>query len=154
MNEKPDIFDRIMTLPLLNKFNGFYKKNKAVLMYLFFGALTTAISIFTFVLFYNFFSLNELFANIISWVCAVTFAYITNRIWVFKSVTSGKNLLKEIGSFFVCRLSTLGIEEVILFVFITMLSFNGTIVKLAAQLVVLVSNYVVSKIFVFKEVKK
>lgn len=153
MNKDQDIFDRIMTLPVLRVFNGFYLKNKSVLLYLFFGALTTFISIFTFALFYDFFNLNELIANIISWIFAVLFAYITNRTWVFDSKQSGKMLIKEMLSFFAGRLTTLGIEEVLLFVFITWLSFNGTPIKISAQFVVLILNYIISKLFVFKDDK-
>lgn len=153
MNKEQDIFDRIMTLPGLRVFNGFYSKNKSVLLYLFFGALTTFISIFTFALFYDFFNLNELIANIISWIFAVLFAYITNRTWVFDSKQSGKMLIKEMLSFFAGRLTTLGIEEVLLFVFITWLSFNGTPIKISAQFVVLILNYIISKLFVFKDDK-
>lgn len=148
---KKDVFDRIMELPFLRIFNGFYRRYKSVLLYLFFGALTTFVSIFTFVLFYENLCWNELIANIISWIFAVLFAYFTNRAWVFGSEATGNGLLKEMLAFFVGRLTTLGIEEMILFVFTTALSFNGVVVKTVAQVVVLMLNYLVSKLFVFKK---
>lgn len=154
MNKNQDIFDRIMQLPILRIFNGFYLKNKSVLLYLFFGAVTTFISIFTFALFYDIFGLNELVANIISWIFAVLFSYFTNRTWVFDSKQSGKAMLREMLSFFAGRLTTLGLEEVILFVFITCLSFNGTLIKLSAQIAVLILNYIISKLFVFGSERK
>jgi len=149
--EKLDVFDRFMALPCLRVFSGFYKKNKAVLLYLFFGTLTTAISIGTFILFDTVIGINELFANVISWICAVLFAYTTNRIWVFRSAATGAAARQELLSFFVGRLSTLGLEEVILLFFVTLLKFNSTMVKVATQVVVLASNYVISKQFVFRK---
>ena len=154
MKMKKDIFDRIMELPVLRIFNGFYTKHKPILMYLFFGGLTTVISIAVFAAFYEGIKLNESVANVISWICAVLFAYVTNRTWVFNSQAKGNAIVKEMISFFGGRLSTLLIEEVILIVFITLLSFNGMIVKIAAQVVVLVLNYVISKIFVFRKTEK
>ena len=148
---KKDIFDRIMSLPVLRRFEGLYRKYKSVLLYLFFGALTTLVSILTFIIFYNFLCLNELIANLISWIAAVLFAYITNRIWVFNSNVVGKALIKEISAFFLGRIATLGIEELILFVFTTLLAFNGIVVKVCAQIVVLILNYIISKLLVFKK---
>lgn len=148
-----DIFDRIMELPVLRVFNGFYVKYKSILLYLFFGALTTIVSVLTFVVFYDAFDWNELLANIISWVFAVLFAYVTNRIWVFNSGATGRALFKEMIAFFLGRLTTLGAEEILLLVFTTWLSFSGVIVKTGAQVVVLILNYIISKFFVFKEKK-
>lgn len=150
MSEKQDIFDRIMQLPGLRIFNGFYTRNKSVLMYLFFGGLTTLISIVVFMFFDSYIKLNVLTANIISWICAVSFAYGTNRRWVFNSTAAGHGLLKEMLSFFAGRLATLGLEEALLFIFVSLLHFNSTLVKIIAQLVVLISNYIISKLFVFK----
>ena len=86
---KEDIFDKIMKLPILNFFEPFYKKNKEMLLYLFFGGLTFVVSIITYGFFNVSLGLNELIANIISWIIAVTFAFFTNRIWVFNSPTNG-----------------------------------------------------------------
>ena len=149
-DEKADIFDRIMQLPFLRIFNGFYKKNKSVLLYLFFGGCTTLISIGSFILFDSYCQMNELIANVLSWICAVSFAYITNRVWVFASKVTGKKVLREMVSFFSGRLVTLGLEELILFVFVTILSFNSIIIKIAGQILVLLLNFFISKFMVFK----
>lgn len=151
MPEKKDIFDRIMCLPGLRIFNGFYTRNKPILMYLFFGGLTTLISICTFVFFDSGLQFNILIANILSWIFAVSFAYITNRTWVFNSRAAGRGIIKEMIAFFAGRLATLGLEEIILLVFVTLLGFNSTAIKIIAQVVVLVSNYIISKLFVFKD---
>lgn len=149
---KKDIFDKIMGLPLLNIFEGFYKKNKSVLLYLFFGALTTFFSIAIYYIFGTVFELNEHIANVISWICAVTFAFVTNRIWVFNAPTKTlKELFVQGRNFYGGRLFTLGVEEIILLVFITLLKFDKNIVKIIAQVVILVLNYIVSKMFVFRK---
>jgi putative flippase GtrA len=98
--------------------------------------------------------MNELIANVISWIFAVTFAYVTNKIWVFQSQTTCfRDLCMEIGKFFGGRLATLGVEELILFVFISLMHWNSILVKLIAQVVIVILNYIISKIFVFKEKK-
>ena len=149
--KKEDIFDRLMHLPGLRTFEKIYKKNKEVLLYLLFGGLTTIVSIGTFAWFNVGMHMNELIANVISWVFAVIFAYVTNKIWVFQSETSGLGaVLKEIAKFFGGRLATLGVEELILFVFISLLHGNSMIVKLIAQVVIVILYYIISKIFVFE----
>lgn len=151
MNKK-DIFDRIMSLPGLCRFYGLYEKYKSVLLYIFFGGLTTIISVGTFILFGTI--LDELLANVVSWILAVTFAYFTNKVWVFSSSVKGKAMLREMMTFFSGRLITLGLEEVMLLVFVIWLQFNGTVIKIIAQFVVLVSNYLISKWITFRKEEK
>jgi len=146
-----DIFDKAMELPGLRRFRPVWQKHREVLLYLFFGALTTAVSIGSFALCNRLLAIHELVANVISWVCAVTFAYVTNRVWVFASGEKGAGILKEAVSFFGGRLTTLLAEEGLLFVFVTVLSFPALAVKLAAQIFVLVANYFISKFLVFRK---
>ena len=147
--DKKDVFDRLMSLPGLGIFNSYYIKHKLLLLYVFFGGCTTLISIGTFVLFSSFWGIKELVANIFSWVCAVTFAYVTNRHWVFTSKTKGAAAGKEAVNFFVSRLFSLGVEEVLIFLFVTLLAFNGVAVKILGQILVLVLNFLLSKLWVF-----
>lgn len=149
MEKQEDIFDRIMALPLLSKFAPFYKKHKSVLLYLLFGGLTTVVSIGTYALFLP--VVSPLIANIFSWVAAVTFAYVTNRTWVFASNEKGLAIIQEAFAFYGGRVFTLGLEEVVLYVFITLLFFPPLTVKVFAQVIVLILNYVISKLFVFKK---
>ncbi len=146
--ENKDIFDRIMSLKLFSPLYPFYKKHKEVLMYLFFGAVTTAVSILSFALFERV-GLDELVANILSWIISVFVAFVTNTLWVFED-TLKKNFVTKIFKFYTARVSTLIIEELLLFVFIKLLFFNSLAVKSVAQIVVIVLNYVISKLFVFK----
>lgn len=150
MSEKRDIFDKIMTLPVLHVFEPFYRKNKEVLLYLLFGGLTCVVSITSYVFFDVTLVMNELVANVLSWVLAVSFAYVTNKIWVFDAPahTMGE-FVKQILSFFGGRVATLVVEEMILLVFVTLLAFPSVPVKVVAQVIVIVLNYVISKLFVF-----
>lgn len=161
----PDIFDRIMHIKPFSVFERFYIKNKSVLLYLFFGGLTTLVSILTFWLaelfirsdfnvsiFGSMYSAKVVLSNAISWICAVLFAFFTNRIWVFNSPTdSWTGFFKQMAAFFGGRFATFLLETAILVVFVSMLDFNEMLMKIIAQLVVLVSNYVISKLIVFRK---
>ena len=168
VNEKekaPDIFDRIMHIKPFSVFERFYIKNKSVLLYLFFGGLTTLVSILTFWLaelfirsdfnvsiFGSMYSTKVVLSNAISWICAVLFAFFTNRIWVFNSPTdSWTGFFKQMAAFFGGRFATFLLETAILVVFVSILDFNEMLMKIIAQLVVLVSNYVISKLIVFRK---
>ena len=149
--KKQDIFDRLMHLPVLNIFEPFYKKHKEMLLYLFFGGLTFVISVITYAFFNVSLGMNELVANIFSWILAVLFAFFTNRIWVFDGKTNGaKEFFVQMMNFG-GRVATLLVEEVILFVFITELGFGSMAVKIAAQIIVIILNYVISKLWVFRK---
>lgn len=151
---KPDIFDKIMHLPGLRVFEPLYKKYKEVLLYLFFGVLTTVVSIGSYAFFNVTLGINELISNVISWVLAVLFAFFTNRIWVFAAPTKTvEEFMKQLVSFAGGRVLTLVIEEIILLVFITMLHFNSMLIKFIAQVVVIILNYVISKLLVFRKDK-
>lgn len=156
-NSKPDIFDRIMSVKPFKILNPFYKKYKSVLLYLFFGGLTTVVSFITYLIPISLFTFAShsviiVISNIISWICAVTFAFFTNRIWVFDAATDNKtDFFKQLISFFGGRLVTLIIETIILVSFSLILPSKNFVTKLIAQIVVLILNYVISKVFVFKK---
>lgn len=152
MNEKKDIFDRIMSLAVFRGFEPFYKKHKEALLYLFFGGLAFVVSISTFGVFNVTMNINELLANILSWIITVLFAFFTNRIWVFDSKTDTVNeFIKQMVAFFGGRVVTLVIEEAILLVFITIMGLNSMLIKIIAQVVVIVLNYIISKLWIFKK---
>lgn len=110
------------------------------------------ISVITYAFFNVSLGMNELVANIFSWILAVLFAFFTNRIWVFDGKTNGaKEFFVQMINFFGGRVATLVVEEVILFVFITKLGFGSMVVKIAAQIIVIVLNYVISKLWVFRK---
>ena len=149
---KKDIFDRVMHRTLFRRWEPLYLKYKEPLLYLFFGGLSFLVSIGSFSLFVYSFHTGELLGNVWSWVCAVLFAYITNRTWVFENkAREKKGIFREIYLFFSGRLFTLLIEEVIIYLFITRLGYNAILVKTAAQVVVIVLNYIISKALVFRK---
>lgn len=145
----------------MQKLEELYFKYKEIINYLFFGVLATVVSLgvkylllFTILDAANAFELQ--LSVIISWFAACTFAYITNRLWVFES--KSKEIIKEVTKFFTSRLVTLGLEMLIMFIFVTVLGLNSDIWvivwTLVAQIVVIVGNYVLSKLLVFKSKKK
>lgn len=133
--------------------------NRETISYLVFGVLTTAVSIISYELIKFMltgggeptpFQMN--IANVSSWILAVAFAYITNKIFVFRSVSmSPRVLLKEISAFVGARLLSLGFEIVWMNVTVSLLHFNDSICKIAAQFVIVVMNYIFSKLFIFKK---
>ena len=139
---------------IIKKVWNLYKKYDEIINYLIVGGLTTIVSLGTYYFcVYTFLNPNNAFqlqiANIISWISCVTFAYFTNRIFVFKSKRTDK--LKEAISFYGSRIATLLLEMGIMFVFVTILHFNDKIIKLVAQVVITILNYVLSKLLIFKK---
>lgn len=159
--EKKDIFDKIMDWGFLKIFQPFYKKNKEMLLYLFFGVLTTAVSFLTAglskMLLEGLGSSKDIVSTVstvISWICAVTFAYVTNRIWVFDSNAKGlKSIVTEAASFYGGRLFTLFVEMLMMWIGYSLMQINYWIAKIVANVVVLILNYVISKLFVFRKKK-
>ena len=134
---------------MFNKLFVLYKKYKEIINYLIFGGLTTLISIITYALFAKVFHIDYLISNVLAWIIAVLFAYITNKMFVFES--KSKKNIKEITSFFFFRIVSLIMEMVILYVFVDMLHIDDLVTKIIAQIIVIISNYVFSKVFVFKK---
>ena len=139
----------------MEKLKQLVLKYKEPILYLFFGGLTTLVSIVSYALCERWLGMDPLVANVISWILAVSFAYVTNRTWVFNSRTKGfRPILREILSFFGGRLATLGLEELILWIGIKRMGMDSLLVKLITQVVVILSNYVISKVFVFRQKKQ
>ena len=139
---------------IIKKVWNLYKKYDEMINYLIVGGLTTLVSLGTYYFcVYTFLNPNNAFqlqiANIISWISCVTFAYFTNRIFVFKSKRTDK--LKEAISFYGSRIATLLLEMGIMFVFVTILHLNDKIIKLVAQVVITILNYVLSKLLIFRK---
>ena len=139
---------------MLKLVKDLYLKYKEIIHYLIAGGLTTVVSLGSYYLCVvtfldpdNGFQLQV--ANVISWICAVTFAYFVNRIFVFES--RSKDYLREAGAFVAGRVSTLLMDMAIMFLLVTVLHGNDKIAKLIVQVVVTVANYVISKIFVFNK---
>lgn len=138
---------------MIDILKNFYSKYREIILYLVYGVLTTLISLIVYYLFSltiinpnNPFQLQV--ANIISWISGVTFAYITNRNVVFKS--NNENKLKEATDFVLARTLTLIMDMLIMFIGVSLFRFNDKFIKIISQIVVVISNYIFSKLFVFK----
>lgn len=138
----------------MEKIKEVYLKYKEVISYLIFGVLTTVvslavyyISVFTFLNPDN--SIQLQIANILSWIAGVAFAYFTNRKYVFES--KNENKLQEATKFVSSRITTLLLDMFIMWLGVTILHFNDKLIKLVSQVLVIVGNYVLSKLFVFKK---
>ena len=135
----------------MNKLKELYKKYREYIMYLIFGGLTTVVNWVIYFPLTNILHIHYQIANVIAWVCAVVFAYFTNRAWVFES--KNKNKIIEFAKFTSGRIFSLLAEMALLFVLIDLIKFNENISKIAGAVVVVVLNYILSKVFVFKEKK-
>lgn len=129
-----------------------YKKYEEIINYLVIGVLTTVISLITYyICVYTVFNPDNAIllqcANIISWVVSVTFAYITNRNIVFKS--KDPNIKKEGLKFYGARIITLLLDMLFMFITVTMIGLNDKLMKLIANVWVIILNYIISKLFVF-----
>lgn len=138
----------------MEKIFELYKKYKEIINYLIVGVLTTIVSlavyyitVFTFLNPDNAFQLQ--IANILSWIAGVTFAYFTNRKFVFES--KNKNKIEEATKFVSSRITTLLLDMFVMWLGVTILHFNDKLIKIISQVLVIVGNYVLSKLFVFKK---
>lgn len=126
--------------------------NRETISYVVVGVLTTVVNLVTFDLLCNKLHINDLVGNVIAWFIAVAFAYVTNNLIVFRSgIANPKKELEKVIKFFGARVVTLGIEEAGLLVFVTILHFNNMIVKLGLAVIVIIVNYVFSKLFIFNK---
>lgn len=136
----------------MKKIVGLYKKYKEIINYIIVGGMTTVVSL---VVYYGCVltflnpqdALQLQIANILSWIAAVTFAYFTNRKFVFES--TNKNILKEAFSFYISRVLTLVLDMAFMFLLVTLMDMNDKIAKLVVQVLVMISNYILSKYLVF-----
>lgn len=128
-----------------------YKKYKELISYGFWGAMTTLVNYVVFFVCLRLLNINYLISNVVSWVFAVMFAYITNKVFVFNSKNWSPGKLKnEAILFFIGRLLSLVVETVMLYVLVDGLSFSSEIMKVFTNLVVIVINYFISKFMIFK----
>lgn len=129
-----------------------FKKYKSIIMYLFFGVCTTLVNIVSYYIFAHILKTGVMFSTVISWILAVLFAYLTNRKWVFEShAKTKKEIFEELVSFFSCRLATGIVDWLCMYLFVEKFGFNDVIIKVIANILVIVLNYVASKLIIFKQ---
>lgn len=123
-----------------------------ILSYLIFGVLTTVVNYVVYLPCYNLLGLSAAVSNAIAWVFAVAFAYLTNKPFVFKSHDwSMKTVLPELTKFVACRIGSGVMETAILLVCVDWLGWDGNAMKLITSVLVVVVNYVGSKLLVFRK---
>ena len=127
-----------------------YKKYEELIWYLIVGGCTVVVSLASYYLLRNTFRMYYQTANILSWIFAVVFAYVTNKKFVFRSKCAGvKKTLLEAGSFFSARLASLAAEVLSMYFFVRICGMDDRIVKLMNQVLVMILNYILSKFWVF-----
>ena len=147
-----------------------------IVLYVFFGVLTTVVNLCTFFLFKKLFisigwsgvlsnilpegskaaeiigGSEYLDANCIAWVVGVVFAFVTNKIWVFESKSWSPSVAgKEFAGFMSARLFSFAVETAMMFVMVSLLSLNDLLAKIIVGVVVIIMNYAFSKLFIFKK---
>lgn len=129
-----------------------YKKHEEGINYLIFGFLAFVLNYILYFFFESLLHMNYMAATAFSWVLTVIFAYWTNRTFVFKSKNQKKgDLMKEFTSFIGARIATELLELLLMYLMVDMADINSYLAKLAGQTIVIITNYILSKIWIFKD---
>ena len=136
----------------MEKLKALMVRYRDVIVYLVFGVLTTAVNYIVYLPCYNVLGLSGSVSNAIAWVGAVAFAYLTNKPFVFQSHDwSAKTVIPELTKFVGCRVGSGVLETAIIFLTVDWLGWNGNVMKLLTSVLVVVLNYIGSKLLVFKK---
>lgn len=131
---------------------AFLRKYYDILIYLVFGVLTTVVNYIVYLPCYNLLGFHSSVSNMVAWVVAVAFAFVTNKPFVFRSHDwSAKTVMPELVKFIGTRLGSGAMETVILFFAVDLLQGNGNIWKLVTSVLVVILNYIGSKLLVFRK---
>ena len=132
---------------------GYYRKHQEVLSYFIFGIFTTLVNWLVFFCLFCFVGVNYVVSNVIAWKVAIIFAYVTNKIFVFKSKKNDfLSVLYEFSLFVGCRVFSGGVDILILVLFVELLLMPEWLAKLITNVFIIIINYIFSKILVFKKV--
>lgn len=136
----------------MDKIKELIVKYREVITYLIFGVLTTLVNYIAYLIFAKAINIDYLVSTVISQIIAMTFAYITNKIFVFKTKNlTSKQLIKEIVSFFSVRVLSLFLDMLLMYIFVDLLHLDDTIMKLVSNVIIVIVNYICSKLFIFKK---
>ncbi len=140
----------------MEKIKELYNKYKEIVNYLFFGGCTMVVNFISYGIFARLFGIDEVVSNIIAWTISVLFAYATNKIFVFESKTKGvKEFIKELGSFILARVfSGITCDVGTFALMINVFNINDIISKIVTQVMVVIANYLLSKLIVFRDKNK
>ena len=127
-------------------------KYRSFIAYGVFGVLTTVVNIAIYSFSYNTVGLSNTLSNVIAWIIAVAFAYLTNKVWVFGSTSwKWEVLKKEVVAFISCRLATGILDIVIMYICVDVMQWNALLMKIASNVLVIILNYIFSKLVIFKK---
>ena len=133
-------------------FMKYYNKYKELINYGIFGVLTTAVNYVMYVLCAKLLNIDMLISTFIAWFVSVLFAYVTNKKYVFESKTNKKTeIFREIVSFISFRILSGIIDMIVMYITVDLLELNDLIMKLVSNIIVIILNYVFSKLFIFKK---
>lgn len=136
----------------MGKLCALIKKYYDILAYLVFGVLTTVVNYMVYLPCYNILHLSAAVSNVIAWAVAVAFAYLTNKPFVFQSHDwSAKTVVPELTKFVGSRVLSGALETLIIFITVDCLLWNGNLMKLMTSVLVVIFNYIASKLLVFKK---
>ena len=136
----------------MKKLKELYLKYKEIINYIIFGGLTTITNFVVYFICTKLFSIDEVISNGIAWFLSVLFAYVTNKIFVFESKTHGIKELVEMSSFFLARvLSGICCDVGTFALMVKVFAINDVVAKIVTQVMVIVMNYVLSKLVIFKK---
>ena len=137
---------------MISKLRMLIEKYWDIVSYLFFGVCTTIVNYLIYIPCYNFFGMSATVSNMIAWVVAVAFAYLTNKPFVFRSHDwSAETVVPELTKFVGCRIGSGAAETLILFLTVDLIGWNGNVWKLLTQVMVVILNYIGSKLLVFRK---
>lgn len=140
----------------MDKIKEQYFKYKEIINYLVFGGLATVVNFVTYFIVARLMGIDEVLSSGISWFFSVLFAYITNKLFVFESKTDGiKAVLIEMGSFFLARIVSGILCDVGTFaLMVKVFNINDLFAKVVTQIMVVIVNYVFSKLIIFRKKNK
>ncbi len=138
----------------MNRLKELYHKYHEIILYVWFGGWTTVVNYVSYLLLADVVKIHYLAATVIAWLLSVIFAYLTNRKWVFSSQAKGaKAVCVEAASFFGSRLFSGACDFGLMYLAVDVLHLNGDISKIVINVLVIVLNYLLSKLFVFRKKK-
>jgi putative flippase GtrA len=124
---------------------------RSIIAYGVFGVLTTAVNIVSYFVSYSVFGIPNVVSTALAWVLSVLFAFVTNKLWVFESKSLDREtVIREAIAFFACRAATGVLDIAIMFVAVDMMGWNALLWKLVSNALVIVLNFVASKLVIFK----
>ena len=137
---------------MIQKILELLRKYQDILSYLFFGVLTTLVNFLVYYPLTNLLGMNATVANVIAWAVSVAFAFLTNKPFVFKSHDwSAQVVIPELSKFIGTRLGSGALETLMIFLLVDCLALDGNIIKIAVSVLVVIINYVGSKLLVFRK---